>query len=51
MILTNIRDFYDEEVYIERIKTALKRKLFSHFQKWIIPPYIQDTIVHQIDML
>jgi len=57
MMLTNIRDFFDEEVYIERIKTFLKKQLSSHFAKeymdvkWTIPKYIQDTIMHQIDRL
>ena len=56
-ILTNIRDFFDTESNVIKIKNQLKNQLSKHFEKeymdvkWKIPKYIQNLIMNKIDIL
>lgn len=57
VILSNIRDFFDTEDYIQKIKGILKKQLLKEFEReymevrWKIPKYIQETIMDKFDRL
>jgi hypothetical protein len=57
IVLSNIRDFFDTEERIQKIKNILKKQLLEHFEKeymdvkWKIPKYIQSIIIKKFEVL
>ena len=57
VIVSNIRDFFETDANIAKIKNILNKQLSKHFEKeymdvkWKIPEYIQDIIITHVDIL